>query len=76
MYIDERLLRAAKVAAAREGKAEYEIFEDALRKRLTIGVLERIWERTAEEGLSEEEAMAIATAAVKEVRKKRPLHKR
>ena len=30
VYIDEALLRAAKVAAARSGKREYEVFEEAL----------------------------------------------
>jgi Arc/MetJ family transcription regulator len=44
VYIDEALLRAAKVAAARGGKREYEVFEDALRRHLGFaGAVERIW---------------------------------
>lgn len=54
VYIDETLLRAAKVAAARSGKREYEVFEDALRRHLGFaGTLERIWA-----GISPEDAPA------------------
>lgn len=57
IYIDPELLRAAKVAAARLGKKDYEVFEDALRAYLGIDVLERLWQRA---DLSEEEALALA----------------
>lgn len=44
VYIDENLLRAAKMAAARSGQHEYEIFETALREHLGVaGTVERIW---------------------------------
>ncbi|MEX0675405.1 MAG: hypothetical protein WD981_01885 [Gaiellaceae bacterium] len=41
--LDEDVLRATRVAAARAGKRDSEIVEDALRSYLAIGVLEEIW---------------------------------
>lgn len=63
VYIDEALLRAAKVAAARSGKREYEIFEEALRQHLGLaGAAERIWAGISpEEAPSEEEATRVAS---------------
>lgn len=62
VYIEEALLRAAKVAAAREGKREYEVFEEALRRHLGLaGVVERIWAGISpEQAPSEEEAARIS----------------
>lgn len=41
--LDPALLRAARIAAARQGKRESELVEEALRSYLGIGVLEQIW---------------------------------
>lgn len=62
VYIEEDLLRAAKVLAARTDKKEYEVFEDALKTHLGFDVLERIHERLEREGLafSEEESLKLA----------------
>lgn len=62
VYIDESLLRAAKVSAARSGRREYEVFEDALRRHLGLSeVVERIWSGIGPEGApSDEEAARIA----------------
>lgn len=62
VYIDESLLRAAKVSAARSGRREYEVFEDALRRHLGLSeVVERIWSGIGpEEAPSDEEAARIA----------------
>ena len=70
MYIDETLLRAAKVAAARAGKREYEVFEDALRHHLGLaGAVERIWAGiTPQDAPSEEEAARIAAEELASVR--------
>ncbi len=57
VYLDEDVLRATKVAAARQGKREYEVVEEALRRYLGLELLERVWSRS---DLSEEEAMALA----------------
>lgn len=77
VYIDESLLRAAKVAAARSGKREYEVFEDALRRHLGFSeVIERIWVKIdpADEP-SEDEAAAIAAAELAAVRAERSARK-
>jgi hypothetical protein len=62
VYVEEDLLRAAKVLAARTGKKEYEVFEEALKQYLGFDVLERVHERLDREGLalSEEESLKLA----------------
>lgn len=62
VYVEEDLLRSARVLAARTGKTEYEVFEEALRAYLGFDVLERIHERLEREGLalSEEESLKLA----------------
>jgi len=62
VYIDDALLRAAKVMAARSGKREYEVFEDALRQHLGLaGAVERIWSGLSpDDAPTEEEAARIA----------------
>ncbi len=57
IYIDDTLLKAAKVLAARMGKKEFEVFEDALREHLGLGALERIWSRST---LTDKEALDLA----------------
>lgn len=57
IYLDAELLKAAKVAAARLGKKDYEVFEDALRVYLGVDVLDRIWKKA---NLTEDEAIALA----------------
>lgn len=56
VYVEPELLQAAKVEAARTGKREYEVFEDALRSYLGFEVVERVWARS---DLSEEEALQL-----------------
>ncbi len=57
VYIDDDLLRATKVAAARRGRKEYEVFEEALRAYLGFGVLDQVWGKNT---LSEDEALTLA----------------
>jgi putative PIN family toxin of toxin-antitoxin system len=49
MYIDEGLLRQAKVAAARGGKHDYEVVEAALERYLGLKVPDRVWARSRAE---------------------------
>ena len=65
LTIDEEVLRAVKVRAARSGKGDSEVIEDALRRDLGLDLLERIW---AQNELSEEEAQRLATEAQHETR--------
>ena len=60
--LDESVLRATRVAAARAGRRDSEIVEDALRSYLAIGVLEEIWAARPPDApvLSDEEAMRLA----------------
>jgi hypothetical protein len=63
--LDERVLRAVRVQAARTGKRDSEVIEDALRRDLGLELLERIWSRN---DLDEEEAMRLAVEAQHDTR--------
>jgi len=68
VYLDEELLRATKVVAARTDRREYEIFEEALRDYLGITSIEAIRRRS---DLTEDEGMELAVAEVHAVRSER-----
>jgi Ribbon-helix-helix protein, copG family len=55
--LDERVLRAVRVKAARTGRRDSEVIEDALRRDLGLELLERIWERG---DLDDDEALTLA----------------
>jgi hypothetical protein len=57
VYLDEDLWRAAKVEAARSGRRDYQVVEEALRHYLGLAAVETVWRRAA---LSEAEALALA----------------
>jgi hypothetical protein len=58
-YVDEDVLRAARVRAARTDRRDSEIVEEALRAYLGFDMVERIRARS---GLSETEAMDLAVS--------------
>jgi hypothetical protein len=60
LTIDETVLRAVKVRAARSGKGDSEVIEEALRRELGLDLLERLWEQNK---LPEQEAVALAVEA-------------
>ena len=60
LTVDEEVLRAVKIRAARTGKGDSEIIEEALRRDLGLDLLERIWSRS---DLGEDEAVALAVEA-------------
>lgn len=66
IYIDDGVLRAAKVMAARQGKKEYQVFEEALRSYLGLEVLEKIWQRGK---LGERQALRLAYRELHAARK-------
>lgn len=70
VYIDADVARQARVAAARQGKRDSEIVEEALRRYLVTGILDSIHELQQEQGLElgEEEAMELAYRALAAVR--------
>ncbi len=69
LTIDEDVLRAIKVRAARTGKGESEVIEDAIRRDLGLDLMDRLWARN---DLSEEEAMDLAIDAQKAARRSSP----
>ncbi len=60
LTVDDGVLRAVKIAAARAGKGDSQVIEDALRRDLGLDLLERLWARN---DMSEETAMALAVEA-------------
>jgi len=60
LTVDEDVLRAVKIAAARAGKGDSQVIEEALRRDLGLDLLERLWARN---DMAEEEAMALAVEA-------------
>jgi hypothetical protein len=60
LTIDESVLRAVKLRAARTGRGDSEVIEEALRRDLGLDLLERMWERGE---LTEGDAEALALEA-------------
>jgi hypothetical protein len=56
VYLEDGLLRALKVAAARSGQREYQVVEQALRAFLGMELLDKVGARSS---LSEKEALAL-----------------
>ena len=68
LTIDEDVLRAVKVRAARTGKGDSEVIEEALRRDLGFDVLDRLWARN---DMTEEEAQDLALEAQRAARRRR-----
>jgi predicted transcriptional regulator len=64
--LDERVLRAVRIRAARTGRRDSEVIEEALRRELGLDLLERIW---ATADLDEGEALGLAVDAQHESRR-------
>ncbi|MGI8686711.1 MAG: ribbon-helix-helix protein, CopG family [Acidimicrobiales bacterium] len=60
LTIDEQVLRAVKVRAARTGMGDGEVIEEALRRYLGLDLLDRLWARS---DLGDEQAMDVAVEA-------------
>ncbi|MEX2211268.1 MAG: ribbon-helix-helix protein, CopG family [Gaiellaceae bacterium] len=58
--LDERVLRAVRVKAARTGRRDSDVIEEALRRDLGFELLERAW---AGADLDEEDALSVAVEA-------------
>lgn len=44
LTIDEGVMRAVRIKAAREGSGDSEVIEEALRRDLGLNLLDRLWE--------------------------------
>ena len=60
LTIDEDVLRWVKVRAARTGKGDSQVIEEALRRDLGLDLLEQLWERNK---MGEDEAVGLAVEA-------------
>ena len=60
LTIDVDVLRWVKVRAARTGKGDSQVIEEALRRDLGLDLLEQLWERNQ---LDEDEAVELAVEA-------------
>jgi len=60
LTIDPEVLRAVKVRAARLGKGDSDVIEEALRRDLGLELLDRLW---AANDLDEADAQALAVEA-------------
>jgi hypothetical protein len=60
LTVDEDVLRAVRVRAARTGKADSLVIEEALRRDLGLDLLTRLWTRNE---MSDGDAQALAVEA-------------
>ena len=58
--LDVEVLRAVKIRAARTGKGDSEVIEEALRHQLGLDLLERLWSRN---DMGEDDALDLAVEA-------------
>jgi Ribbon-helix-helix protein, copG family len=65
--LDERVLRAVRAKAARTGRRDSEVIEEALRRDLGLDVLDRTWARA---DLPEDEALRLAVEGQHEARRR------
>jgi hypothetical protein len=61
-------MRAVRVKAARTGRRDSDVIEEALRRDLGFDLLDRMWARA---DVGEEDAMALAVEAQHSARRKR-----
>lgn len=69
LTVDADVLRAVRIKAARSGKGDSEVIEEALRRDLGLDLLERLWARNQ---LSESDAMTLAVEAQHATRPSQP----
>jgi plasmid stability protein len=66
LTIDDSVIRAVKIRAARTGRGDSEVIEESLRRDLGLDLLERLWESSS---LSENAAMRLALEAQHKTRR-------
>jgi Ribbon-helix-helix protein, copG family len=64
--LDEEVLKAVKLRAARQGRRESEVIESALRDSLLMSPLEKMWAKV--DPMPEDEAMELALQEQKAAR--------
>jgi plasmid stability protein len=66
--LDDEVLRAVKIRAARLGRGDSEVIEASLRRDLGLDLLDKLW---AKNDLEESEAAALAVEAQHRTRPKK-----
>jgi hypothetical protein len=69
LTVDEDVLRAVRIKAARTGKRDSEVIEESLRRDLGLDALEEIWARV--KSLPEEEALDLAYKELHDMRREK-----
>lgn len=70
LTVDEEVLRAVRIKAARTGKRDSEVIEESLRRDLGVGVLEEIWARVKPLP-GEDDGLALAYEELHAMRRER-----
>jgi Arc/MetJ-type ribon-helix-helix transcriptional regulator len=65
--LDERVLRAVRVKAARTGRRDSDVIEEALRRDLGFELLDRVWSSA---DLDESDALKLAVEAQHDSRRR------
>jgi hypothetical protein len=68
LTIDESVMRAVKMRAARTGRGDSQVIEESLRRDMGLDLLERLWQKN---DLPERDAEALAVEAQHKTRPKR-----
>ena len=68
MTLDAEVLRAVKMRAARTGKGDSQVIEEALRHHLGLDLLDRLWQRN---DLPEADGVALAVEAQHATRRRK-----
>jgi hypothetical protein len=69
LTVDEDVLRAVRIRAARTGKRDSEVIEESLRRDLGLDVLEEIWAKVTP--LPEKESLDLADAELHAMRREK-----
>lgn len=68
LTIDESVMRAVKLRAARTGRGDSQVIEESLRRDMGLDLLDRLWQQS---DMSETDAEALAVEAQHKTRRRR-----
>ena len=68
LTIDESVMKAVKIRAARTGRGDDQVIEESLRRDMSLDLLERLWRQNE---LPEGDAAALAVEAQHQTRRRR-----
>ena len=68
LTIDESVMKAVKMRAARTGRGDSQVIEESLRRDMGLDLLERLWEKN---NFAERDAEALAVEAQHKTRSRR-----